>query len=92
MISEHKVRTFFTAPTAIRAIKQADPEGELLKGVDLSHLNAIFLVGERTDPDTLDLLGQKVDVPVIDHWWQTETGWPICATPIGVEQWPVKAG
>jgi propionyl-CoA synthetase len=92
MISEHKVRTFFTAPTAIRAIKQADPEGKLLKGVDLSHLNAIFLAGERTDPDTLDWLGQKVDVPVIDHWWQTETGWPICATPIGVEQWPVKAG
>lgn len=92
MIAQHKVRTFFTAPTAIRAIKQTDPDGALMKDVDLSNLNAIFLAGERTDPDTLEWLGQKVDVPVIDHWWQTETGWPICANPIGIELLPVKAG
>ncbi|QLC27026.1 propionyl-CoA synthetase [Parasphingopyxis algicola] len=91
-IAQHQVRTFFTAPTAIRAIKQADPDGELLSSVNLSGLNAIFLAGERTDPDTLDWLGQRVDVPVIDHWWQTETGWPICANAIGIEVLPIKAG
>ncbi|WP_321325476.1 AMP-binding protein [uncultured Parasphingorhabdus sp.] len=91
-IAQHKVRTFFTAPTAIRAIRQADPEASFLKDVDLSHLKIIFLAGERTDPDTLEWLAEKVGVPVIDHWWQTETGWPICANPSGIELLPVKAG
>lgn len=91
-IAEHKVRTFFTAPTAIRAIKQADPDGEMMRGVDLSNLQTIFLAGERTDPATLEWLGDKVNVPIIDHWWQTETGWPICANAAGIEVLPVKAG
>jgi len=91
-IEQHSVRSFFTAPTAIRAIKQVDPEGTFLADVNLNCLNAVFLAGERTDPDTLiwtqDLLGK----PVVDHWWQTETGWSICANPLGIEMLPSKPG
>ena len=92
IMAKHKVRSFFTAPTAIRAIKQVDPEGALAGGHDLSHLKTIFLAGERTDPDTLHWLEDLLGKPVIDHWWQTETGWSICANPAGVEMLPVKPG
>jgi propionyl-CoA synthetase len=92
VIAEHGVRTLFTAPTAFRAIKKEDPSGALLRGHDLSGFEALFLAGERTDTDTyhwaVDLLG----VPVIDHWWQTETGWPIAANCLGIEAMPVKPG
>ena len=90
VIAEHKVRSFFTAPTALRAIKRDDPKGELLADYDLSHLQALFLAGERADPDTIEWAGRHMNVPVIDHWWQTETGWAIAANPIGIEQLPVK--
>jgi propionyl-CoA synthetase len=90
--SEHKVAAMFTAPTAFRAIKQQDPEGELIKNYDLSAMRALFLAGERCDPDTLHWAEDKLGVPVIDHWWQTETGWSIAANCLGVEQLPVKAG
>ena len=92
VIAEHKVRSFFTAPTALRAIKRDDPKGELLADYDLSHLQALFLAGERADPDTIEWAGRYMNVPVIDHWWQTETGWAIAANPIGIEQLPVKIG
>lgn len=92
IIAEHKVRTFFTAPTAIRAIRQIDPDASLLKGVDLSNLKTIFLAGERTDPDTLYWLIEELEKPVIDHWWQTETGWPICANPAGLGLMEIKPG
>ena len=75
VISEHKVKVMFTAPTAIRAIKREDPEGKLLAQYDLSHFKAQFLVYERCDPDTIKWTEEKLGVPVIDHWWQTETGW-----------------
>ena len=90
--SEHKVAAMFTAPTAFRAIKQQDPNGELIKNYDLSSLRALFLAGERCDPDTLHWAEDKLGVPVIDHWWQTETGWSIAANCIGIERLPVKAG
>lgn len=92
LIARHKVRSFFTAPTAIRAIKQVDPDGERLRGKDLSGLNAIFLAGERTDPATLDWLNGLLDVRVVDHWWQTETGSAICGNPLGIERLPIKSG
>jgi len=92
VISEHKVRSFFTAPTAFRAIKREDPKGELLKGYDLSPLRALYLAGERADPDTIRWAEDRLKVPVIDHWWQTETGWPIAANPLGIERLPVKIG
>ena len=92
VIAEHKVRSFFTAPTALRAIKRDDPNGELIKDYDLSNLQALFLAGERADPDTIHWAGRHLNVPVIDHWWQTETGWAIAANPIGIEQLPVKVG
>ena len=92
VISEHKVRTMFTAPTAIRAIKKEDPEGKLIKQFDLSHFKFQFLAGERCDPDTLHWCEEKLGVPTIDHWWQTETGWPIAANCTGIELLPVKAG
>ncbi|MDO5756644.1 MAG: propionyl-CoA synthetase [Rhodobacterales bacterium] len=92
VISEHNVRSFFTAPTAIRAVKREDPNGELLKKYDLSGLRALYLAGERADPDTI-LWAQKVlDKPVYDHWWQTETGFAIAANPAGIEALPVKIG
>jgi propionyl-CoA synthetase len=92
VIEQHEVKVFFTAPTAIRAIRREDPEGLLVKKYDLSGLRALFLAGERTDPDTLRWAEQHLGVPVVDHWWQTETGWPIAGNPLGIEQLPVKPG
>ena len=92
VISEHRVRVLFTAPTAFRAIRRDDPEGEHLKRYDLDCLQSLFLAGERCDPATLQWAEQQLGVPVVDHWWQTETGWPICANPLGIEQLPVKPG
>jgi propionyl-CoA synthetase len=90
--SQHRVACLFTAPTAFRAIKREDPTGALIKKCDLSAFRTLFLAGERTDPDTLAWAQSKLQVPVIDHWWQTETGWPICANCIGIEMLPVKPG
>ncbi|MFW5819538.1 MAG: propionyl-CoA synthetase [Desulfovermiculus sp.] len=92
VISQHKVRTMFTAPTAFRAIKQRDPKAELLKNYDLSTFETLFLAGERLDPDTLHWAEDKLQVPVIDHWWQTETAWAIAANCMGLHQFPVKPG
>jgi propionyl-CoA synthetase len=92
VISEHGVSTMFTAPTALRAIRQQDPDAEHLKRYDLSHFRTLFLAGERCDPDTLRWAQEKLQVPVIDHWWQTETGWAIAANCIGIEQLPVVPG
>jgi propionyl-CoA synthetase len=92
VIEQHRVAAMFTAPTAFRAIKREDPDGELLSRYDLSKFRTLFLAGERCDPDTLEWARSKLGVPVIDHWWQTETGWAICANCIGIEMLPVKAG
>ena len=92
VIAEHKVKTFFTAPTAFRAIRKEDPEGKLKADYDISSLRCLFLAGERTDPPTLNWLQDLLKIPVIDHWWQTETGWPIVANMMGLEELPVKAG
>ncbi len=92
VIQEHGVRVLFTAPTAFRAIKKEDPNGEHLKRYDLSGLRTLFLAGERCDPDTLFWAERMLKVPVIDHWWQTETGWAIAANCMGVEPLPVKPG
>ena len=92
IISEHKVKSFFTAPTAFRAIKKEDPNGEFIKKYDISCLKYLFLAGERCDPDTLHWAEDQLSIPVIDHWWQTETGWPICANCTGIELLPVKPG
>ncbi|KGM88885.1 propionyl-CoA synthetase [Roseovarius mucosus DSM 17069] len=92
VMSEHKVRSFFTAPTALRAIKRDDPKGELIKNYDLSQLRALYLAGERADPDTIEWAQRVMQVPVYDHWWQTETGWAIAGNPAGLEALPVKIG
>ena len=92
VISEHKVKAMFTAPTAFRAIKKEDPDGVLLKKYDLSNYETLFLAGERLDPDTYHWARKLLKVPVIDHWWQTETAWAIVANPMGIEQFPVKPG
>jgi propionyl-CoA synthetase len=92
VISQHKVSTMFTAPTAFRAIKRDDPEGKLIKNYDLSKFRTLFLAGERLDPDTLKWARKQLGVPVIDHWWQTETGWAICANCMGLHTYPVKEG
>jgi len=92
VISEHKVKSFFTAPTALRAIKRDDPEGRELAKYDISHLRALYLAGERADPDTIQWAQRVMNVPVYDHWWQTETGWTIAGNPAGVEALPVKIG
>ena len=92
VIAEHQVKVLFTAPTAFRAIKRADSEGNFLKDYDTSCLKYLFLAGERADPDTISWAERHLGVPVIDHWWQTETGWAICANPVGIEQLPVKHG
>ena len=92
VIEQHKVRVFFTAPTAFRAIKREDPEGKLIQARDLSGFRALFLAGERADPPTVAWAEEVLKVPVIDHWWQTETGWPIGANCLGIEQLPVKLG
>ena len=92
VIAEHGVKTLFTAPTAFRAIRREDPKAELMAGHDLSGFRSLFLAGERLDPDTLEWARARLGVPVIDHWWQTETGWPICAGCLGLERLPVKPG
>lgn len=92
LIAEHKVAALFTAPTAIRAIKQEDPAGDYLKGHDISCMRTLFLAGERLDPDTYHWARSLLGCPVIDHWWQTETGWPVAANPVGIELMPVKPG
>ena len=92
LIEDHGVRSFFTAPTALRAIRRADPEGELLQDHDLSSLRHFFAAGERLDPETQRWIEGLLGMPVIDHWWQTETGWAIAANPVGLEQLPVKIG
>jgi propionyl-CoA synthetase len=92
VISQHKIKTMFTAPTAFRAIKQQDPNGDLIKNYDLSNFKFLFLAGERLDPDTLRWAERHLGVPVIDHWWQTETGWAICANCMGLHHFPVKEG
>jgi propionyl-CoA synthetase len=92
VIADHDVRALFTAPTAFRAIKQQDPKGELIGKYDLSRFRTLFLAGERLDPPTLEWAESHLKVPVIDHWWQTETGWPICANCAGIELLPIKSG
>jgi len=92
VIEQNKVKVLFTAPTAFRAIKRVDPDGALLKDYDLSGLQALYLAGERCDPDTLQWAQQKLNVPVIDHWWQTETGYSICANCQGIEPMPIIPG
>ena len=92
VIEEHNVRSFFTAPTAIRAVKREDPKGEFIKKYDLSGLRALYLAGERADPDTIEWAQNKLGKPVYDHWWQTETGYTIAGNPAGLEALPVKIG
>ena len=92
VISDHGVKVMFTAPTAFRAIKRDDPDATYLEGVDMSSFEALFLAGERCDPDTLSWASEKLQVPVIDHWWQTETGWPVAINPLGIELLPIKPG
>ena len=91
-IEKYRVKSFFTAPTAIRAIKRDDPDGDFLRDTDLSCLRTLFLAGERCDPDTLHWAEDRLKKPVIDHWWQTETGWPVAANLMGVAPIQVKAG
>jgi propionyl-CoA synthetase len=92
VVADHKVSVLFTAPTAFRAIKKEDPEGRFIARYDLSSLRTLFLAGERCDPDTLLWAEAQLGIPVIDHWWQTETGWAIAANPIGIERLPVRPG
>ena len=92
VIAQHKVSCMFTAPTAMRAIKKEDPNGKLLAQYDLSHFKSQFLAGERCDPDTLAWTEEMLKVPVIDHWWQTETGWAMAANCLGIESFEIKAG
>ena len=92
VIAEHRVKVLFTAPTAFRAIKKEDPNGDYLKAYDVSCMESLFLAGERCDPDTLSWAQRQLRKPVIDHWWQTETGWAICANPLGVAALPIKPG
>ncbi len=92
VIEEYQVKVMFTAPTAFRAIKKEDPQGEYLAKYDLSRLQALFLAGERCDPHTLEWAQEKLQIPVIDHWWQTETGWPICSNCLGIELLPIVPG
>src|SRR5467141_2662850 len=92
VIEQHRVRVFFTAPTAFRAIKREDPDGRLIRSCDLRHFRALFLAGERADPPTVAWAEEHLGVAVVDHWWQTETGWPISANCLGIEKLPVKHG
>ncbi|MFI7482992.1 propionyl-CoA synthetase [Kocuria sp. M1R5S2] len=91
-VEDHGVKVLFTAPTALRAIRRADPEGELVRRHDIGTLEALFVAGERLDPETWSWASRVLGVPVVDHWWQTETGWAICANPFGIERLPLKAG
>jgi propionyl-CoA synthetase len=92
VIEQHGVNCLFTAPTAFRAIRREDPAGKLLREYDISSLRTLFLAGERCDPDTLHWAEKQLEVPVIDHWWQTESGWAMAANPMGIEVLPVKPG
>jgi propionyl-CoA synthetase len=92
VIQDYKVAAFFTAPTAFRAVRREDPQGSLIKKYDISSLRTLFLAGERADPDTVAWAERVLGVPVVDHWWQTETGWPIVANPVGLGMLPVKRG
>ncbi|HKE70521.1 MAG TPA: AMP-binding protein, partial [Nocardioidaceae bacterium] len=92
VIADHGAKALFTAPTALRAIKRLDPDGELIGKYDLSAFQTLFMAGERLDPETYHWAHDKLGVPVVDHWWQTETGWPIAANPRGLEPLPVKPG
>lgn len=92
IVEEYGVKSMFTAPTALRAIKREDPELEFLAKHDVSGLQALYVAGERLDPETWRWMHDALGVPVIDHWWQTETGWAICANPLGIEELPQKAG
>jgi propionyl-CoA synthetase len=92
IIEEHKVVSLFTAPTAFRAIRKEDPEARLMRQYNLQHLRSLFLAGERADPDTVQWAEQQLGTPVIDHWWQTETGWCIVGNPVGLGMLPVKHG
>ncbi|WP_179380318.1 AMP-binding protein [Jannaschia marina] len=92
VISDHKVAAFFTAPTAFRAVRREDPEAKFMEGHDISSLRAVFLAGERADPDTVEWIGKVTGRPVVDHWWQTETGWTIAGNPLGLEALPIKTG
>lgn len=92
VISDHKVVSLFTAPTAFRAIRKEDPEGEHIKDYDLAQYRSLFLAGERADPDTVNWAIEQLQVPVIDHWWQTESGWCMVGNPLGLGQLPVKPG
>src|SRR4051794_23246087 len=92
VVGDHRVKAMFTAPTAYRAIKREDPTGALMAGHDLSTLETVFLAGERLDPDTYQWEADVLGVPVVDNWWQTETGWPICANLRGLEPMPIKPG
>ena len=92
VIQDYKVAAFFTAPTAFRAVRKEDPQGSLIKGYDIKSLRTLFLAGERADPDTVAWAQRTLSVPVVDHWWQTETGWPIAANPVGLGLLPIKLG
>ncbi|MBM10380.1 MAG: propionyl-CoA synthetase [Magnetovibrio sp.] len=92
VISQHKVKSLFTAPTAFRAIKREDPDGRLLASYDVSECKSLFLAGERLDPDTLRWAEEKLGLPVIDHWWQTETGWSIASNCLGLHAFDIKPG
>jgi propionyl-CoA synthetase len=92
VIQEYKVSAFFTAPTGLRAVRKADPEAKLVRSYDISALRTLFLAGERADPDTVAWAQKVLGVPVVDHWWQTETGWPIVANPVGLGILPIKLG
>ncbi len=92
VVERYRVKTLFTAPTAIRAIKRDDPDGRFMRAADLTSLQALFLAGERADPDTVHWAGTHLGVPVVDHWWQTETGWPMVANCLGLGALPIKPG
>ena len=92
VIEEYRVAAFFTAPTGLRAVRKEDPQAKLIKNYDITSLRTLFLAGERADPDTVAWAQKVLGVPVVDHWWQTETGWPIAANPVGLGMLPIKLG
>lgn len=92
VVQDHKVNMLFTAPTAFRAVRKEDPEADQLSRYDISSLKRLFLAGERLDPATYDWLKEQTGLPVLDHWWQTETGWAICCNPVGIELMATKPG
>ncbi len=92
MISNHQVKVLFTATSLLRSIKKEDPKGKFIKEYNLSHLKYLFLVGERLDPESYYWVNHLIKRPVIDHWWQTETGWPVAANCMGLEPLQMKAG